>query len=83
MSRFHVNIDNEKFFKSKAGDTDQHLLELRACFGLDLSRSFSIFAGAGYGYMTDHGAGFDSGESLPFFFAGMELFNFNFIHDKK
>lgn len=78
----YVNLDNKKFFKSKAGDVDQHLLELRACFGLDVSRSFSIFAGGGFGYMIDHYADFDSGESQPFFFAGIELFNFNFLPKK-
>jgi hypothetical protein len=75
----YVNIDNEKYFKALAGDVDQHLLEVRASFGLDISPSFSIFAGGGYGYMIDHHEDFDTGESLPFFFAGIELFNFNFL----
>lgn len=75
----YVNIDNEKFFRSTAGDIDQHLLEARVMFGIDISRYFSIFAGGGIGYMVDHHENFESGTSHPIFFAGMELFNFNFL----
>jgi hypothetical protein len=78
----YVNIDNEKYFKAVAGNIDHHLLEARGIFGIDISGNFSIFAGAGIGYMIDHYESFDSGKLHPVFFAGIELFNIQFLPER-
>ena len=78
----YTNIDNKKFFRS-AGEIDQHLLAGRAIFGIDISRHMSIFAGGGIGYLVDHNESSGSGKSTALFFAGIELFNFNFLSEKR
>lgn len=72
----YKTIDNEDIFKSTVGTRDHHVLSFRGMVGLDISPKFSIFAGAGLGYLWDHGSGVDfaDGKTKPLFFAGIELF---------
>ena len=72
----YSTIDNEDIFKSIVGTRDHHVLSLRGTVGLDISCKFSIFAGAGLGYLWDHGsdADFADGKTKPLFFAGIEIF---------
>lgn len=76
MDLGYMTVDNKDFFRSHRGDLDQHMLMLRGMVGVNVARGFSLFAGGGLRYGWDHGRGvqFDSGETKPMFFAGIELF---------
>jgi hypothetical protein len=69
-----MNIDNDKLFEAHEYTMDHHVINARALLGIHLSKNLSIFAGGGINYLFNHYEKIDSGEYLPMFFAGIEIF---------
>lgn len=67
-------MDNQNFFRSQKGETDQKVGMIRGSLGIDLSDQMSLFGGVGAAYIFPSGSSLSSGKWRALFFAGLELF---------
>ncbi len=66
--------DNTPLFKNPKDQPDQHMLELRLALRAPLSERMALFVGSGLGHSFDASANFNSGNTYPLLFAGLEFF---------
>jgi hypothetical protein len=66
--------DNTPLFKNPEDQPDQHMLELRLSLRTPLSERMALFAGTGLGHSFDASSNFDSTNTYPLLFAGLEFF---------
>jgi hypothetical protein len=64
--------DNTPLFRHKAGTPDQHIWEGRLWLGIPVSDRINLVVGSGFGHSFSKGTEFDSGNTYPLLFAGLE-----------
>lgn len=64
--------DNTPFFRNPEDGPDQHIWEGRLWLGIPVSDRINLVVGSGFGHSFNKGTEFDSGNTYPLLFAGLE-----------
>ena len=64
--------DNTPFFRNPEDGPDQHIWEGRLWLGIPVSSRINLVVGSGFGHSFSKGTEFDSGNTYPLVFAGLE-----------